>query len=315
MRSTTGSSSSATTGAWRACSASTSATATSAWTCADDRSPPQRADARRVPAARRLSAPGARRGGARGRPAHRPTANCRSAATGSRMRCATAGWSTATASPCSRPTRLRCSRRTTPCRSPAACWSRSTRAWRRPRSITSCATPARASLLVDHALAPLVEPLDLRPASTSSGSTTAARAGRPVRAAARDRRARAARELARARGGADLDQLHLGHDGRAQGRRLHASRRLSERAGRGHRRGAHARERVPLDAADVPLQRLVLPLGCDRGGGASRDRARGRRRPRLGADRARGRDALQRRADRAHRRDRSSRQRTGWSGP
>ena len=35
---------------------------------------------------------------------------------------------------------------------------------------------------------------------------------------------------------------------------------LSEAIGR----RAHVRERLPLDAADVPLQRLVLPVGGDR---------------------------------------------------
>ena len=127
-------------------------------------------------------------------------------------------------------------------------------------------------------------------------------AGRCLRAADRVRRARAARVVARARGGADLDQLHVGHDGRAQGRRLHAPRRVPERARRGDRGRPDARERVPLDAADVPLQRLVLPVGGHRGRRAPRDRARGRSRSRVGADRARGRDALQRRADGAHRR-------------
>ena len=60
--------------------------------------------------------------------------------------------------------------------------------------------------------------------------------------------------------------------------------------------GLTPRQRVPLDAADVPLQRLVLPVGRDRRRRAPRDRARRRRRARLGADRERGRDALQRRA-------------------
>ena len=60
--------------------------------------------------------------------------------------------------------------------------------------------------------------------------------------------------------GRDRAQLHLGHDRRSQGRRLPPSRRQSAR-GRQHR---HRRHRAPsglsVDAADVPLQRLVLPL-------------------------------------------------------
>ncbi len=38
--------------------------------------------------------------------------------------------------------------------------------------------------------------------------------------------------------------------------------------------GLTPEQRLPLDAADVPLQRLVLPVGGDRGGRAARDRAR-----------------------------------------
>ena len=62
---------------------------------------------------------------------------------------------------------------------------------------------------------------------------------------------------------------------------------------------AVARVRLPLAAADVPLQRLVLPLGRDRGRRPARDDPQGRARPGLGPDRRRGRDPLQRRPDRA----------------
>ena len=191
-RSRTGSSWSATRAGSRACSASTSATATSAWTSADDGSPPQRADARRLPAARGVPAPGARRGRARGRHGGSPTASSRSAATGSPTRCARAGCATATASRCSRRTRRRSSRRTTRCRSPAASSSPSTRASRRPRSAHILRHSGARVLLVDHALAPLVEPLEL------SGCRRRAHrrhrpARRPLRAAARLGRARAAR--------------------------------------------------------------------------------------------------------------------------
>ena len=67
------------------------------------------------------------------------------------------------------------------------------------------------------------------------------------------------------RGGADRDRLHVRYDRSAEGRRLHVPRRLPERARRGHRGGPRASPGVPVDAADVPLQRLVLPVGRDGG--------------------------------------------------
>ena len=72
-------------------------------------------------------------------------------------------------------------------------------------------------LLVDHALAPLVEPLDLGALDVVRIDDTGAPTTRT--SSCSPRRARAARALARARGGADLDQLHVGHDRPAQGRR------------------------------------------------------------------------------------------------
>ena len=67
------------------------------------------------------------------------------------------------------------------------------------------------------------------------------------------------------RGGADRDRLHLGHDRPPEGRRLHLPRRVPERARRGDRGRARPPPGLPVDAADVPLQRLVLPVGGDRG--------------------------------------------------
>ena len=81
-----------------------------------------------------------------------------------------------------------------------------------------------------------------------------------VRGAARRRRRDAAR-LARRRGQADLRGLHERHHRHAEGRRLHAPRRVSRRARRPRRDAARARRQLPLDAADVSLQRLVLQLG------------------------------------------------------
>ena len=80
--------------------------------------------------------------------------------------------------------------------------------------------------------------------------------------------------------GRDLAQLHLGHHRRSQGRRLSPSRRLSARARqRDHLRHGQA-PGLSVDAADVPLQRLVLSL----------DAVGRRRHPCLPARGARGAD-------------------------
>ena len=67
--------------------------------------------------------------------------------------------------------------------------------------------------------------------------------------------------------GRDHPQLHVRHDRRSEGRRLSSPRRVSaERRQRRHLRDGQA-SGVPVDAADVSLQRLVLPvvdLGCRR---------------------------------------------------
>ena len=105
--------------------------------------------------------------------------------------------------------------------------------------------------------------------------------------------------MARRRGGAHLDQLHVGHYRPAEGRAVHASWRVPECDGRVRRGGAVARVGVPVDAADVPLQRLVLPVGGDGGRSDARDDAQGRPRRGVAPDRGRGSDALLRRPDRA----------------
>ena len=66
------------------------------------------------------------------------------------------------------------------------------------------------------------------------------------------------------------DQLHERHDRPPEGGRLPPPRRLPAGAGDGVPCRAAARQRVPLDAADVPLQRLVLHLGRHRRRGAAR---------------------------------------------
>ena len=130
-------------------------------------------------------------------------------------------------------------------------------------------------------------------------------AGRPVRDDAVRRAARASRRLGRAvarrrRGARDLHQLHVRDDRQPEGRDVHASWRLSQRPGRGRPLAARHRLRLPVDAADVPLQRLVHDLGRHRDRRAPRLPSRRRPGSDLEARRRRGRHPLQRRPDRAH---------------
>ena len=113
-------------------------------------------------------------------------------------------------------------------------------------------------------------------AAERRGGRGGQRSPRPGRARGRRARAHLLRRVHEARlGGAaavdgrrrvepDLDQLHLGDDRPAQGRDVHASRRVPERAGRDHPSAVRPGERLPVDAADVPLQRLVHTVGGDR---------------------------------------------------
>ena len=87
-----------------------------------------------------------------------------------------------------------------------------------------------------------------------------------------------------------------GTTGQAQGRHVHPPRRLPEQPRRAAPLRAQRRQRLPVDAADVPLQRLVHGLGRDRHRRAPRVPARGARRPHLAAHRAGERHPPQRRA-------------------
>ncbi len=60
--------------------------------------------------------------------------------------------------------------------------------------------------------------------------------------------------------GRDRAQLHVGHDRQPEGRRLPPSRRVPQRAVEHRRLGHAAAFGLPVDAADVPLQRLVLSV-------------------------------------------------------
>ena len=59
----------------------------------------------------------------------------------------------------------------------------------------------------------------------------------------------------------DIDQLHLRHHRNAEGRPVPRSRRVPERAWRGAGVRSDLEQHLPVDAADVPLQRLVPHLG------------------------------------------------------
>ena len=58
-----------------------------------------------------------------------------------------------------------------------------------------------------------------------------------------------------------LAQLHLGHHREPERSRLPPPRRIPQRALERHRLEPRASSRLPVDAADVPLQRVVLPRG------------------------------------------------------
>ena len=86
-------------------------------------------------------------------------------------------------------------------------------------------------------------------------------AGDPVRGLPGRRVARARRERAGGRGRDHLHQLHLGDDGTAEGRHVHAPRRVPERSRQRHRDRDGLRDQVPVDPPHVPLQRVDLSRG------------------------------------------------------
>ena len=90
-----------------------------------------------------------------------------------------------------------------------------------------------------------------------------------------------------------------GTTGTAQGCDVHPPRRVPQCAGRGHPPALRPGERLPVDAADVPLQRLVHPVGGDRDRRDARVPAGGARRRDLAAARRGRRDPSRRRADSA----------------
>ena len=99
-----------------------------------------------------------------------------------------------------------------------------------------------------------------------------------LRRAAGGGRSRLRAALSGRRVAGDLAQLHLGHHGAAEGRRLPPPRRLSERDRRHPGLGHGAAPGLSLDPTHVPLQWLVLSLGRLPAGGNPRLPAQGRSR-------------------------------------
>ncbi len=219
---------------------------------------------------RRLPRPGGRRARRSGRGGRRrAAADLRRAARALPAAGRGAGRAAPTAGrwPCWRRTPTCCWRPTSGCRGPGCRWWRSTPGCRPARWPTSWSTPGPAVLvhdpvfdeLVDAALARLADP----PTLIRAGERVRGAAGRGDPAAVHPGR----------RAGAAVDQLHVRHHRPAQGRDVPPSRGVPAGPGHGRAHRAVAVGGAPVDAADVPLQRLVLPVGGDRG----------RRHPRLPA--------------------------------
>ena len=164
------------------------------------------------------------------------------------------------------------------------------------------------ALITDRELSPVVGPALEQLGQAAAGDRHRRRARRGGRAFGRnglrgfprDRRSGLPARPAARRMAVDLPALHLGHHGQSQGRGLSPSGRLPER----RRQPDHLRPAaglgLPLEPADVPLQRLDLHLGRDRRGGDPRLPAQGRPGADLPFDPGPWRDPHVRRADRAH---------------
>ena len=97
----------------------------------------------------------------------------------------------------------------------------------------------------------------------------------------------------------DRAQLHLGHHRQSEGRGLSPPRHVPGSGRQHHGVAAAAEAGLSVDAADVPLQRLVLPVVGHRDGRHACLPAPGRSGADLPDDRRARRDAHVRRADRA----------------
>ena len=121
------------------------------------------------------------------------------------------------------------------------------------------------------------------------------------------------RETARRRMGRDCAELHLGHHGQSEGRRDPSPRRLSQCRQQYPGRQSRPASGLSLDAADVPLQRLVLSVDD---GGLGRHQclpAQGRSGQDLRADPEARRHPHVRRADRLQHADQRARRAEGQS--
>ena len=113
--------------------------------------------------------------------------------------------------------------------------------------------------------------------------------------------------------GRDCAELHLGHHGQSEGRRDPSPRRLSQCRQQYPGRQSRPASGVSVDAADVPLQRLVLSVD---GGGLGRHQclpAQGRSGKNLRADPEARRHPHVRRADRLQHADQRARRAEGQS--
>ena len=132
-----------------------------------------------------------------------------------------------------------------------------------------------------------------------------------VRGVHRDGRSGLRRQAGDRRVERDRAQLHLGHHRQSEGRRLPSPRHVPGGGRQHHGVAAAAEAGVSVDPADVPLQRLVLPVVGHRDGRHACLPAQGRSGADLSDDRRARRDAHVRRADRAQ----HAGQRAGGAAP
>ncbi len=167
-----------------------------------------------------------------------------------------------TASPISRPIPMRNWNPSMPCRSLARCWCRSITAWSPTTSSISSTTAARRSSAFT---ADYLETVDcIRDAVARCRALHCAGGHAPELAATTKMMPKAApAEFPHAgdqRRRPDDHQLHQRHHRAAQRRDDYPSQRLDQRGGHAGARAYDPGGPLPVDAADVPRQRLDLRL-------------------------------------------------------
>ena len=155
------------------------------------------------------------------------------------------------------------------CRWRARCSTRSTSGSMPPRSPFSSIMAAPRLILVDPEFAGVIaealtlmtgpKPFVIDVDDSGFRRRQADRRDRIRRRAVAGRSGFVARAAAR-RMGRDCAELYLGHHGQSQGRRHPSSRRLSQCRQQHPGRQSRPASGLSLDAADVPLQRLVLSV-------------------------------------------------------